>query len=84
MRLKPLGPASRSNNTHQIQFHIGREAGDSGAVCSPEPAAKPCGSCNKVLVNKAAALDSIEATAETQTDRRDDRNETKADTRREN
>lgn len=39
---------------------------------SPEPAAVPCGSCSQV-VSKAAALDSITATAETQIDRRDER-----------
>lgn len=51
-----FGAASWSNHTHRNTFEDSyvREARDSGAARSPEPAAKPCGSCRRF--SKAAAL----------------------------
>lgn len=54
-------PADQSNSLNTSGDSCVREAGDSGAARSPEPAPMPCGSCSK-----AAALDSI---ADTKTDR---------------
>lgn len=53
-------PGDQSNSLNTSDDSCVREAGDSGAARSPEPAPMPCGSCSK-----AAALDSI---ADTKTD----------------
>lgn len=54
-------PADQSNSLNTSGDSCVREAGDSGAARSPEPAPMPCGGCSK-----AAALGSI---ADTKTDR---------------
>lgn len=47
-------PGDQSNSLNTSRYSCVREAGDSGAARSPEPAPMPCGSCSK-----AAELDSI-------------------------